>query len=91
MKGIPLWALQKNIDCKLLDMTGTALVKAVLFENCSVDTHTNTQILNATIKYMLTTKRFDESLFYSYIVRKILLVFLCFIQWQEYASLNWRP
>ena len=72
-------------------MTGTILVKAVWFENCSVDAHTDTQILNETIKHMLTTKRFDESLFYSYIVRKIPLVFPCFIQWQEYASLNWRP
>ena len=55
----------KNIDCRLLDATDTILIKAPLFGNCSVDAHTNTQILNATIEYILTTKRFDESLFHS--------------------------
>ena len=33
----------------------------LLFENGSVDAHTNIQLLNATIDYSLTTKRFDES------------------------------
>ena len=55
----------KSIDCRLLDMTETVLTKTLLFRNCSVDAQTNTQILNATIEYILTTKRFDESLFYS--------------------------
>ena len=55
----------KNINCRLLDVTGTILIKTLLFGNCSADTHTNTQILNGTTEYMLTTKRFDESLFYS--------------------------
>ena len=55
----------KNIDCRLLDVTETVLMKTPLFGNCSIDTHTNTQILNASIKYILTTKRFDESLFRS--------------------------
>ena len=55
----------KNIDCRLLDVTETVLTKALLFGNCSVDAETNTQILNATIEYILSTKRFDESLFYS--------------------------
>ena len=36
-----------------------------LFGNCSVDAHTNTQILNATTEYILTTKKFGESLFHS--------------------------
>ena len=55
----------KNTDCRLLDVTETVLIKTLLFGNCSVDAQTNTQILNATIEYILTTKRFDESLFYS--------------------------
>ena len=55
----------KNIDCRLLDVTETVLMKTPLFGNCSIDAHTNTQILNASIKYILTTKRFDESLFRS--------------------------
>ena len=53
----------KNIDCRLLDVTETVLIKALLFGNCSVDAETNTQILNPTIEYILSTKRFDESLF----------------------------
>ena len=55
----------KNIDCRLVDVTETVLIKPLLFLNCSVDAETNTQILNATIEYILATKRFDESLFYS--------------------------
>ena len=54
----------KNIDCRFLGVTETVLIKTPLFGNCSVDPQTNTQILNATIEYILTTKRFDESLFH---------------------------
>ena len=55
----------KNINRRLLDVTGTVLIKTLLFGNRFVDAHTNTQILNATIEYILTAKRFDESLFHS--------------------------
>ena len=55
----------KNITCRLLDVSEIVLIKALLLGNCSVDAHTNTQILNATIEYTLTTKRFDESLSHS--------------------------
>ena len=55
----------KNVDCRLPDVTETVFIKTFLFGNCSVDAQTNTQILNATIEYVSTTKRFDESLFYS--------------------------
>ena len=41
----------KNIDCKLLDVTETVLIKRLLFGNCSIDAHTNTQILKSTIEY----------------------------------------
>ena len=57
----------KNIDCRLLDVTETVPIKMLLFGNCSVDAHTNTQILDATIEYILTNKRFDESLFHSFL------------------------
>ena len=60
-----LLSIVKNIDCRLLDVTETALIKTLLFGNCSVDTQTNTQILNATIEYILITEKFDESLFHS--------------------------
>ena len=42
----------------------TVLIKTLLFGICSVYRHTKTQILNATIENILTTKRFDESLFH---------------------------
>ena len=50
----------KNIDCRLLDVTET-----LISGKGTVDAHTNTEILNATIDYILTTKKFDESLFHS--------------------------
>ena len=46
-----LLSIIKNIDCRLLDVTETVLMKTLLFRNRSVDSHTNTLILNATIKY----------------------------------------
>ena len=54
----------KNIDCRLLDVTETILIKTLLFGNCSVDAQTNILILNATTEYILTTKRFDESVLF---------------------------
>ena len=44
----------EKIDCRLLDVTETVLIKTLLFRNCSADAHTNTQILNAVIEYILT-------------------------------------
>ena len=55
----------KNTDCRLTDVTETVLIKTLLFGNCSFDAETNTQILHAPIEYILITKRFYESLFYS--------------------------
>ena len=49
----------KDIDCRLLDVTDTALIKTLLFGNCFLDGYTNTQILNGTIEYIWTTKRFE--------------------------------
>ena len=54
----------KNNDCALLDVTETVLIKTLLFGNCSVDAHINTQALNTATEYILTAKRFDESLFH---------------------------
>ena len=46
------------MDCRLLDLSETVLIETLLFGNCSVDDHTNT-----TTEYILSTKRFGESLF----------------------------
>ena len=54
-------------------MAETILIKILLFGNGSADAHTNTQILNATIDYSLTTKRFDESV--SILIRKSFWLF----------------
>ena len=54
----------KNTGYRLLDMTETVLLKTILFVNCSVDAYNNTKILNVTIEYILTRKRFHESLLY---------------------------
>ena len=51
-----------QIDNKLLDSNESNLIQH-LFGEPSRGTKTNTEILNATVNYILTTKRFDERLF----------------------------
>ena len=52
-----------NIDNNLVDLCETVLIRALLFGSNSFDTDANTNVLNATIEYTLSTKRFDEPLF----------------------------
>ena len=52
-----------QINNKLLDTNESNLIH-LLFGDPSRDRKTNTEILNATINYVLTTKRYDERLFY---------------------------
>ena len=52
-----------QIDNKLLDSNESNLIQYLLFGDPSKDTETNTEILNVTVNYVLTTKRFDERLF----------------------------
>ena len=51
-----------QIDNKLLDSNESNLIQHLLFGNPSKDTETNTEILSATVNYILTTKRFDDRL-----------------------------
>ena len=51
-----------DIDRRLMDNTESNQVQYLLFGDTSKDADTNTDILNATMKYVLSTKRFDESL-----------------------------
>ena len=53
----------ENIDNNLLDLREHVPIKILLFGSNSFDIHANTKILNATIEYILSTKRFDEPLF----------------------------
>ena len=53
----------ENIDQNLLDLCEPVLIKALLFGSNSFDSNTNTNILNTTIEYVLSTKRCEEPLF----------------------------
>ena len=52
-----------QIDTKLLDSNESNLIQHLLFGDLSKGRETNTEILNATVNYVLMTKRFDERLF----------------------------
>ena len=52
-----------NINYKLLENTNSNLIQTLLFGNKSFDITDNTKILNATINFILLTKRFDKPLF----------------------------
>ena len=58
-----LLVIIRNIDCKLLENTETSLTQAVLYGNTYLDINTNSLILNATIDFILSTKRFEGALF----------------------------
>ena len=52
-----------SIDCNLLNSTDFVLTQTVLFDTLSFNSNKNLEILNATIDYILSTKRFDQALF----------------------------
>ena len=52
-----------NIDNNLLDLCEPVLIRTLLFGINSFDTNANTNVFNATIKYVLSAKRIDEPLF----------------------------
>ena len=51
-----------NIDNNLLDPCEPVLIKTLLFDSNSFDTKANTNVLNATIEYVLD-RRFEEPSF----------------------------
>ena len=51
-----------QINNKLLDSNESNLIQNLLFGDPSKDTETNTEILNATVNYVLMANRFDERL-----------------------------
>ena len=53
----------ENIDNNLLDFSEPVLIKTVLFDSNSFDTNANTNVLDTTIEYVLSTKRLEEPLF----------------------------
>ena len=54
----------ENIDNNLLDVCEPVLIKTFLFGSNLFDSNANTNVLNATIEYVLSTKRSEESLFH---------------------------
>ena len=69
-------ALLEILICKLLGITDSSLTQTLLYGNPSFDIITNSLILNATIDFILSTKRFEEALF-----KEIINVFfsICFL------------
>ena len=64
MIGPPSLALlHRNNDSKLLEITDSSLTHTLLYGNPSFDIITNSLILNATIDFILSSKRFEEALF----------------------------
>ena len=51
-----------NIE-NLLELSEPVLIKTILFGSNSFNTNANTNVLNATIDYVLSIKRFEEPLF----------------------------
>ena len=52
-----------SINCNLLSNTNLILTQTLLSGNLSFNSNKNLEVLNATIDYLLSAKRFDESLF----------------------------
>ena len=61
-KRYTLLGTLRNIGCKLLESTDSCLTETLLFGSTSLDPETNSLILNATIDFILSTKRFEEPL-----------------------------
>ena len=52
----------ENTDNNLLNLCEPVLIKTLLFGSNSSDKNANTNVLSATIEYVLSTKRFQEPL-----------------------------
>ena len=66
-----------NIDCEILEWTDSYLTQTLLYGCSSFDTETNT--LNVTIEYFLSTERFEGSIFQKNCLEEISLGLLYFI------------
>ena len=61
-KRITLLSTLNKIDCKLIETNESSLIETLLFGNSLFDLKKNSLILNASIDYILSTKRFEEAL-----------------------------
>ena len=62
-KSLTLLSIIGNIDNNLLDLCNPVLIKILLFGSNSFDANANTNVLNATIEYVLSTNKFEEEPF----------------------------
>ena len=53
----------ENIENNLLNLSEPVLIKTLPFGSSSFDANPNTNVLSATIEYVLSIKRFEEPLF----------------------------
>ena len=58
-EGRTLLSTKENIENNLLDLSEPVLIKTVVFGSNSCDTNPNTNVLNATIEYVLSSKKFE--------------------------------
>ena len=58
-----LLSTMENIDNNFLGLCELVLIKTLLFGSNSFDANANTNVVSATIEYVLSTKRFEEALF----------------------------
>ena len=61
-KRSTLFSSLRNLDSKLFDNTDSLLTNILLFGKESLNIDQNTAILNATLEFIISTKRFDEPL-----------------------------
>ena len=52
----------KSINCSILEFSDAAVAKVLLFGDNTLSYSSNTLILNSTIDYIISTKRYDNSI-----------------------------
>ena len=62
-KRLALLNVIQGIDNSILELTDSHIVEVLLYGRKFIDISSNTNILKATIDFLLETKRFDERLF----------------------------
>ena len=60
MKERPYWTKSKH--CGILEFSDAVVTKIILFGDNTLSASSNTVILNLTIDYTISTKRFDDSI-----------------------------
>ena len=70
--GCASWVTNiRNLGCKLLDCIDYNLTQTLLFGSPSQTSSNNFKIINTSIDYLLSSKRFGEALFYiNYLISK---------------------